>query len=82
MIVDQVVTLIAFGVVLFCVINHVIGADRSDQIDLARAAHRRDFGAESFRDLNGKRADAAGRAIDQDLLPCFNLSGLEDPARR
>ena len=44
-IIDYVVTLLAFCVVLFCVIDHVIGAQRLHEIDIARATDAGDFRA-------------------------------------
>ena len=72
-IVDHVVTLIAFCVVLFRVVNHVIGTERSDQVQVFRAADAGYFRAKSLGDLHGKCPDASGRTIDQDLLPCFHM---------
>ena len=66
---NHVVLLLTFGEILFCVINDAIGAERSDKIDIPRAAHAGDVRAERFRDLDRERADAAGCAINQDFLP-------------
>ena len=79
---DQIVTLISLGKIFFRVINHVVGADRSDKIDIARAAHAGHFGAERFRDLHGERAYASGRAVDQDLLPGLNFSFVAKTLQR
>src|SRR5207253_727573 len=51
------------------VINHVIGADRSDQVQVSRAADAGYFRPKSLGDLDGKRTDAARGTIDQNLLP-------------
>src|SRR5258707_8210530 len=73
-IVDHVVTLIGLSKIFFCVIDNAIGADRFHKIDITRAADSSDLGAERFRDLDGERADAARRAVDQDLLSGLNSS--------
>src|SRR4051812_43864231 len=70
-IVDYVVTLIALGEVLFRVINHVIGPQGSDQVQVLRAANTGYFRAKILGDLDGKCPDTAGCAVDQDLLPRF-----------
>ena len=51
------------------VVDDVVGAEGADQVDLRRAAHAGDLGAERLGDLHRERADAAGRADDQHLLP-------------
>ena len=43
-------------------------------LDVLGAGHAGDLGPEGLRDLDGERADAAGRPVDQDLLP-----GLDRP---
>ena len=43
---DQIITLISFGEIFFHVVNDVVCADRSDKIDIARAAYAGDLGAE------------------------------------
>ena len=65
---------IALGEILFCVIDHVIGTERFDKIDIARAANTRYIRAERFRDLDRERADAARRAVDEDFLARLNFS--------
>src|SRR6266404_4840473 len=64
-VVDYVVTLIALGEVLFRIIDYVIGADRSDQVQVFRAADAGYLRAKSLGDLDGKCSDASGRTIDQ-----------------
>src|ERR1043166_1254211 len=45
-IVDQIVTLISLGKIFLCVIDHVIGADRTDEINVSSARDGGDFSAE------------------------------------
>src|SRR5882724_11441796 len=71
---EHVVTLATLGEILFCVIDDVIGADRSDKIDIACAAHSRDLCARSFGDLHREGSYTSGRPVDQDFLPGLNLS--------
>src|SRR6266487_3082539 len=71
---DHVVTLVALGEILFCVIDDVVGANGSDQIEIPRAANRRYIRAERLGDLHGKCPNTSGRAVDQNLLPGLNLS--------
>ena len=66
---NQVVALRALREIFLRVIDDPVGAERAHQVDVARAAHAGDFGAEMFGDLYRERADAAGRAVDQNLLP-------------
>ena len=71
---NHVVALVALGEILFCVIDDVIGANRSDKIDIPRAANSRDLRAKRFADLHGKGSYTAGGTVDQHLLPGLNLS--------
>src|SRR5438105_11176451 len=73
-IINHVVMLIRLRKIFPGVIDHVISADRFHQIDVARAANAGDLGAECFRDLDGKSADAARRAVDQNFLSGLNVS--------
>src|SRR6185503_17901507 len=65
---DEVVATLTRGEVDSGVVDHVVGADRSDHIDVLRAGHRGDLSAHGLRDLDGEGADAARRPIDQDLM--------------
>ena len=71
--------------VLARVVDDVVRADGSDQVRLGRAAHAGDLGAVGLGDLHGERADASGRADDQDLLPglylCLVPHGLQGGER-
>src|ERR1700680_4018009 len=72
-IVDYIVTLLAFCVVLFRVVNDVIGTDRSDQVNVVGTADAGSLRAKCLGDLHGKCPDASGGTIDQDLLPRFDV---------
>src|SRR5207248_5651242 len=54
--------------------NHVIGSERSDNVQISSAAHDGHICAERFGDLHRERAHASRRAVDQDLLPRLDLS--------
>ena len=49
------------------VVDDVIGAERTHELDIAAAAHAGDFGAHRLGDLYGECADAARSAIDAAL---------------
>ena len=72
----------SLGEIFFGVINHVIGADRADKIDIARAANAGHFRAERFRDLHRESADAAGRTVHQDLLTGLNVTFVAETLQR
>ena len=61
--------MLAVGEVLACVVDDVISAERSDQIDLRGTANRGDFGAEGFRDLYCEGAYASRRTDDPSQVP-------------
>ena len=75
---DHVVAPAAAGEVVAGVVDDVVGAERSDQVHLRRAAHAGDFGAERLGDLHGERPHASGRADDQDLVPGLDLSACRE----
>ena len=52
----------------------MIRAERSDEIDVSRAAHRGHLGAKRFRDLHGERPHSSGSAVDQNLLSRLKLA--------
>ncbi len=79
---DQVEASPAGGEVLARVIDDVVGADRSDQVQLRRAAHAGDLGAERLRDLHGERADAARGADDEHPLARSEPSLVAQPLER
>ena len=55
------------------VVDHVVSADRADQVHLGRATHAGHLRAERLRDLHRERAHAYGRADDQHGLPGLHL---------
>ena len=71
---NQVVALRTFGEILLGVIDDPICADGSDHVHISRAANAGHICAERLGDLDGERAHASRRAIDQDLLPGLDLS--------
>src|SRR5204863_343958 len=68
--------------VLGAVVDDLVGADRADQLDVVRAADPDDLRAVRLRKLHGERADAAGRAVDQHLLPAFEATGVNEGDQR
>ena len=64
----------AVGEILRRVIDDVVGSEGPDQVDLGRAAHARDFGAEGLGNLDGKAAYSTRRPDDQYLLACLHLA--------
>src|SRR5207237_2554619 len=81
-IIDHVVMLIRLRKIFPGVIDHVIGADRFHKIDIPRAADSSYFCAECFRDLDGKSADAARRAVDQNFLSGLAVSLVAETLSR
>src|SRR6266542_2546661 len=63
----------SLGEVLLGVVDDRVGADRPDEVGVPGAAHAGHLGTERLGDLDGERADAAGRAVDQDLLPWLHV---------
>ncbi len=66
---DDVEALWSAGEIVAGVVDHRVGADRLDQAGVPGAARAGHLGTEHFGDLDRERAEAAGRAVDQDLLP-------------
>jgi hypothetical protein len=54
----------------------VVGAERSDEVDLRGAAHAGDLCAVGLGDLHGERADTSGRADDEDLLAGLDRTAM------
>src|SRR5258708_4599566 len=73
---EHVVALTAPREVLFRVVDDQVGADRADQLHVARLAHRRDVRADLLPALYRDRAHAPGRAIDEDALPGPDLADV------
>ena len=65
---DDVVGLAVLGEVLLQVVDHLVGAERTHELDVLRAAHGGDVGAEVLRQLDPRRPDRTGRAVDEDPL--------------
>ena len=51
------------------VVDDLVGAERTDELDVVGAADGRDMGAEVLGELHGRRAERAGRAVDDDPAP-------------
>src|ERR1700726_539237 len=79
---DQIVPLVAFGEIFLGVIDHMIGADRTDKIDISRTANAGDLRAERFRDLDRESAHASGRAVHQNLLTSLNMTFVAETLQR
>src|SRR4029453_19338649 len=55
-------------------INERTGGERSEKIDIARAADAGHICTKCFCDLHRERAHASGSAVNQDLLPRLHIS--------
>ena len=62
----------------FRVVDDMVGADRSDQVHVPRAADASHLRAERLRNLHGKGSDAARGTVDQDLLSGPDLAVIAD----
>src|SRR5260370_24384636 len=71
---DQVVALPAQREIFSRVINDMVGANRSRRVHIPRAAHGSDLSSERFGNLDRKFANAARRAINQNLLAWLDSS--------
>src|ERR1700674_1456680 len=71
---DEVVALPASGEVLGCVVDDMVSADGPDHLLILCAAHAGHLSAERFGDLHGESPDAAGSAVDQDLLAWLDVA--------
>src|SRR5207249_7453784 len=71
---NHVITLVTFGEILFGVINYMIRPERSDHLQISRAAHAGHIGAEQFGDLDRERTDASRSAVNQNLLSRLDFS--------
>src|SRR5262249_61441200 len=71
---NHVVSFLAFGEVLFRVIDDRVRANRLDELHISRAAYARYVRSEIFGELHRKCAYAAGRAVNQDFLSRLNFS--------
>src|SRR5437764_1508585 len=70
-----------FREILSSVIDHAIGADGADHVQVSGAAYACDVCAEGLGDLHGKCSDAASRAVDEDfaqrLIRCFAIEASQ-----
>src|SRR4051794_8093460 len=71
---DRVVLVTGPGKVFLRVVQHMVPSDRTYDIDTARPADRRHFGAERLCELHGEGTNAAGCSVNQDLLSLPNLA--------
>src|SRR5262245_26968130 len=78
----QVVTLPGQSEVVAHVIDDVVRAKRAHELDVPRAAHGGHFRSERLGNLDGKRADSAGRAVDQDPLSRLKPTLVAKPLKR
>jgi hypothetical protein len=66
------------GDVLAGVVDDLVGADRTDQLELGGAGHPGDVRAERLGELHRERPHAARRADHQDLLPRLDLAHVAE----
>ena len=79
---NHVVPLVAFGEILFGVIDHATMAPSDlNKLDISRAAHARHIRPNDF-DLHRECADTTRRAVDQDLLARLNFSFVANGLQR
>src|SRR5205814_10299239 len=71
---NQVITLPTLGEILLRVINDLICAERSDDVDIPRTADAGHICPERLGDLHSERAHASRRPVNQDFLPRLKLS--------
>ncbi|MCR6699844.1 MAG: hypothetical protein NVV68_01110 [Dokdonella sp.] len=78
----RIVALGPLGEVVLRVVDHVVGAERAHQRDVARAAHAGHLGAERLGDLHREAADAARRTVDQHLVAGAQAAGVAQTLQR
>ncbi len=66
---DHVVAVAHLGEVLARVVDHLVGAERADEVDVVGAAHPDHGGAEVLRELHRGGPHGARRAVDEHGLP-------------
>src|SRR5206468_7666730 len=71
---DQVVAMSARCEIFLGVINDLVGADRSDHVEVPGPANARHVRSERLRDLHPERPHAPRCAVDQHLPPGPDLS--------
>ena len=79
---DEVVALRALREVVLGVVDDVVSPDGADPLHVAAAAHAGHLGAERLGDLDGERAHATRRTIDEDLLARLNLAVVAEKLQR
>ena len=79
---DDVVALGALGEVVLGVVDDVVGADRSDHLELARRIHAGHVRAVGLGELDGEDADAPAGAVDEHGLARSHLAVVADTAKR
>ena len=60
------------------VVDHVIGAERADQIGVGGAADTGHLGAALLGELHGHHADRAGGTVDENVLARLQLRAIEE----
>src|SRR5262249_43016407 len=71
---NQIESPLALREILSRVVDDLIGADRPDELNVARACDPGDIRPERFRDLHSERSDAARRPIHKNALARLNSS--------
>ena len=79
---NQVVLLAAVGEVGSGVVDHMVGAERADEIKLRRAGHPGYFGSECLGQLNRIGADATGGTEDQHPLTGLHVPNIGQRLQR
>ena len=71
---NQVVLLSILGEIFFCIVNHMISANRTRLVHIPGAANGCDLSAECFGNLHRIRPYTTRCALNQNFLPWLNLS--------
>src|SRR5687767_4144020 len=71
---NQVILLPILSEVFLSIVNDMVSTERARQVQISRAAYSCDLGSKRFGDLYCKRPHTARCSIDQNFLPCLNLS--------
>src|SRR5947207_3457215 len=79
---NNIITLIALCEILFCIIDDVIRAERSDKIDIPCAANTGHICAVRLRNLHSECADTSRRTIDQYFLAGLNFPFVANSLQR
>src|SRR5271166_6445544 len=70
---DHVVLLLVPGEIPGRVVDDPVGAQAPDQLHMASVADRGHVGTQALQQLDRRRADSTGCAVDQDILPAADL---------